>query len=115
MFVGNIKDMPEIPMTMPGAQGAIKQVAIGSKQGWEGWVMRVMTLEADGHTPTHSHPWPHINYVLSGQGSVTIDGKQTAIQAGSCAYIPSGAEHGFQNQGSESLKFICIVPEEGDK
>lgn len=46
MFVGNVKDMEKIQMKMPGANGAFKQVAVGPEQGWEGWVLRVMTLEA---------------------------------------------------------------------
>ena len=115
MFGGNVKDMEKIQMKMPGANGAFKQVAVGPEQGWEGWVLRVMTLEAGGNTPTHKHPWPHINYVLSGKGSVMIDGQEFPVAADTCAYIPGDSEHGFKNLGDEELRFICIVPEEGDK
>ena len=33
MFIGNIKDMEKIPMQVPGASGAFKQVAVGPRQG----------------------------------------------------------------------------------
>lgn len=114
MFIGNVKDMKMIPMTVPGANGAFKQVAVGPAQGWEGYVLRVMTLEAGGNTPQHKHPWPHINYVLSGQGSIFLDGQEYPAEAGTCAYLPANSEHGFKNLGDEAMQFICIVPEEGE-
>ena len=49
MFVGNVKDMPKIDMTPGGAKGAVKQVAVGPEQGWEDYVMRIITLEAGGN------------------------------------------------------------------
>ena len=68
MFVGHVNDMPKIDMTPGGAKGAAKQVAVGPEQGWEDYVMRIMTLDVEGNSPQHSHDWPHINYVISGTG-----------------------------------------------
>ena len=73
-----------------------------------------MTLEAGGHTPRHAHPWPHINYVLEGRGVIFLDGQEYPAEAGTCAYLPADHEHGFQNLGDTELRFICIVPEEGE-
>lgn len=114
MFVGNIKDMPRIDMSPSGAKDAVKQVAIGAKEGWEDYVMRVMTIGQNGNTPKHIHDWPHINYVISGSGQLWIEGNQYAIGAGSCAYVPSNAEHCFVNMGEGPLEFICIVPTKGE-
>ena len=44
-----------------------------------------------------------------------IDGQEFPAEVGTCAYIPKDAEHGFKNLGEQELRFICIVPEEGDK
>ena len=55
--------------------------------------MRIITLEANGNSPAHRHDWPHINYVISGQGTLMIADKEYTIGAGDCAYVPS--------------KFIC--------
>lgn len=114
MFVGNKKDMPKIDMTAGGAKGAVKQVAVGPEQGWEDHVMRIMTVEAGGSTPEHAHDWPHINYVISGTGNLMIAGKDHAIEAGACAYVPSNELHCFTNTGEEPLEFICIVPTRGE-
>ena len=74
MFVGKYKDFPKIDMTPSGAKGAVKQVVVGPEQGWEDYVLRVITLDVDGYSPTHMHDWPHINYVISGTGVVMISG-----------------------------------------
>ncbi len=114
MFVGNVKDLAKIDMTPGGAKGAVKQVAVGPEQGWEDYVMRIITLEVGGNSPAHAHDWPHINYVISGNGTLMIAGKEYAIEAGFCAYVPSNEQHCFTNTGSQPLEFICIVPTRGE-
>ncbi|MDA8424520.1 MAG: cupin domain-containing protein [Treponema sp.] len=103
------------PVAMSGAdiEGALKQILIGPKDGYEGY-LRVFTLSPGGHTPYHQHPWFHANYVLEGEGKLTIDGVANPIRAGSVAYIDGGKRHRFENTGSKPLKFICLVPPEGD-
>ena len=49
MFVGKYKDFPKIDMTPSGAKGAVKQVVVGPEQGWEDYVLRVITLDVDGY------------------------------------------------------------------
>jgi mannose-6-phosphate isomerase-like protein (cupin superfamily) len=44
-----------------------------------------------------------------------MDGKAFSVKAGSVAYIESGKVHHFENTGKAPLKFICLVPPEGDK
>lgn len=116
MYVGHISEIPGTEVVNPGkALNVIKQVAVGPEQGWQGWVMRIFTIGSEGFSPRHSHPWPHINYIISGKGSLFLDGKIYEVQAGSVAYVPDNAEHQFTNTGTGDFTFICIVPEEGDK
>lgn len=114
MPVRYLHEMPKVDMSPSGAKYAVKQVAIGPEEGWEDYVMRIMTVEAGGNTPKHTHAWPHINYVISGQGVLLIDGEEHNIEQGACAYVPSDAEHSFTNTGTEALSFICIVPKQGE-
>ncbi len=114
MFIGSINDLKEIKVIAPGVANAFKKTLIGPKEGWDGWVMRLFTLRDGGKSPLHSHPWPHINYIISGQGVLSVDGRDTPLAEGSMAYVPSNSEHQFKNAGNENLVFICIVPEEGD-
>ncbi|OPX84441.1 MAG: Cupin domain protein [Pelotomaculum sp. PtaB.Bin104] len=115
MYVVSIKNIDPIAMNMPGAVNVEKRLLVGPNHGWEGWAMRLFTISAGGQTPLHVHPWPHVNYVINGQGSLLLDGKEIIIQQGYVAYIPEGVEHQFLNRGQQELSFICIVPEEGEQ
>jgi len=109
------EDMPVMEVKLETAKNLFKQTGITGREGWEGWSMRIFTLGKDGYTPKHIHDWPHINYIISGEGSLLVDGKEQPVKPGDTAYIKGGEEHQFRNKGSEEFSFICIVPEEGDK
>jgi len=114
MYLKNVKDINASAVNATGAVNAFKQVLVGPQQGWDGWVMRLFTLGRGGCTPQHSHPWPHINYVIRGTGTLFLDDKEQNIGSDYVAYIPGGSVHQFKNSGESDLSFICIVPEEGD-
>jgi len=114
MYVNNIKNIKSIDINIPGVLNTKKQTLVGPNEGWDGWVMRLFTLSQGGNTPLHSHPWQHINYVVSGKGYLLLDNKQHLLESGSVAYVSEDAEHQFNNCGEEDFVFICIVPEKGD-
>jgi len=115
MFQDHVKNIPQQEINLPDlALNVMKQVLVGPAQGWNGWVMRLFTLGKEGYTPRHSHPWPHINYIVSGKGSLLMDGKVSSVEPGSVAYIANDIEHQFKNLGEDDFAFICIVPAEGD-
>ena len=114
MFIDHIDNIEGRRVTATEAQGVFKQVPIGPEQGWQDHAMRVFTIESGGHTPRHSHPWPHINYVIAGEGDLFHEGSTSSVRAGSVAYIPGGTEHQFRNTGESPLKFICVVPRQGE-
>jgi len=113
MIVGNIKDLKSKVVNHPEAKDASIKVLVSPKEGWEGHVMRVLEVEENGYTPKHSHPWPHINYIIEGSGELMIDGVVHPVSAGSYAYVPLDTLHQFKNVGQGIFKFICIVPEFG--
>ncbi|MDP4160318.1 MAG: cupin domain-containing protein [Bacillota bacterium] len=115
MIVAHEKDIKGLELNGDSMKNVLKKVLISPQEGWEGYVMRVFDLDTDGYTPKHSHPWPHINYILKGKGTLHLDGIDHEIEAGSYAYVPGNKIHQFLNRGTEPLSFICIVPEEGDK
>ena len=113
MTVGKETDLPPNVMESPEVKAAAMKVLISPEEGWDGYVMRIIELGESGYSPKHIHDWPHINYILEGKGSLHIDGKDTAIEAGSYAYVPAGSLHQYKNEGNELFRFICIVPKEG--
>lgn len=91
------------------------KVLIGPEEGWDSHVMRGVEIGEGGYSPLHNHPWPHINYIIEGEGSLLINGAENPIKKGSVACIPPGETHQFKNTGKEKLVLICIVPKEGHK
>lgn len=112
-MVRHESDIVPVPVQGKDIEGVAKQILIGPKDGYEGY-LRVFTVDVGGHTPLHQHPWWHANYVLEGEGAVHIDGTEYPVRAGSVAYIEGGKTHRFTNTGKVPLKFICLVPSEGD-
>lgn len=115
MIISNMKDTPKVVVNNPEVKNASMQVLVSPKEGWDGHVMRAMELGVEGYTPKHQHDWPHINYVIEGQGTLLIEDTLHPLTAGSYAYVPSNTLHQFRNTGNSTFKFICIVPEEGHK
>lgn len=114
-MIGHLNQLEKKALSSVEVKNASIKVLVSPKEGWDGYVMRVLDVEKEGYTPKHSHPWPHINYVISGEGELMLDGKIEKVSAGSYAYIPGNTLHQFRNIGESTFTFICIVPEEGHK
>jgi quercetin dioxygenase-like cupin family protein len=114
MPVGRIDELEPQPVTGEGIEAVVKRVPLSPGEGWEGYVMRVFDVGPGGHTPRHTHAWPHINFVIAGRGKLHIDGVDHEVEAGSYALVPAGSTHQFANAGEDLFRFICIVPEEGE-
>ncbi|MDY0139568.1 MAG: cupin domain-containing protein [Candidatus Izemoplasmatales bacterium] len=115
MVVGNFNNLKAKNIDSPEAKNSKMKVLVSPENGWNDYVMRVVEVEQEGFTPKHSHPWPHINYIIEGKGILMIDGKDNHVEAGSYAYVPSDSLHQFKNDSESVFKFICIVPKEGHK
>lgn len=113
MPFGMIHDIENKVITNPEAKDAKIRAVVGPDQGWDSHVFRIIEIEAGGHTPRHQHNWPHINYVLEGEGSIFVDGKEEKALPGAYAYIPANTLHQFKASDTKGLKFMCIVPKEG--
>ncbi|KAF2718729.1 RmlC-like cupin [Polychaeton citri CBS 116435] len=74
---------------------------IGAKTGWL------------GH---HRHLQAEIYLVISGRGTVTIDGEHHDVAAESFVYIPGDVEHGVRNESDETLVFFwCFAADDFDQ
>jgi quercetin dioxygenase-like cupin family protein len=118
MEIMKIVSLDQVPASVPqmeGVQGLRKQVPVGVEDGTPTMSLRVFTVEPGGHTPYHSHPWEHINYILAGEG-VMVDEAGTGhpIKAGDYALVLPDEKHQFRNAGDAAgeLQFICLVPRE---
>jgi mannose-6-phosphate isomerase-like protein (cupin superfamily) len=56
----------------------------------------------------HRHAPAEIYYVLSGEGSVHLDGVEHPLRAGTSVFIPGNTWHGARNTGSEPLRLLYV-------
>lgn len=111
-MVKHENEVEVVAVTMEGGSNIKKQTLANPRDGYNGF-MRMFIIGETGNTPFHSHDWYHLNYVVEGEGVVTIDNKVHHISKGSVAYIPGGVKHGFKNTGKGDLRFLCLIPIEG--
>ena len=99
----DVKASEELP-------GVAMRVVIGEDDGAPNFKMRVFEVEPGRSSPSHSHPWEHEVFVLSGKGVVVGEKGEIPIANGSVAFVSPDEKHCFINNGSEILRFICVIP-----
>lgn len=98
---------------MEGAKGIYKQIPLSKEDGAPVFSFRVFTIEPGGHTPLHSHPFEHMNYVIEGNGAIVTENREITVEKGNFALILPGETHQYRNtSASEPLVIICAVPKE---
>ena len=66
----------------------------------------VADLKAGDWLGLHRHTPAEIYYIVQGHGTVTLDGADYPVSAGTAVYIPGGTEHGIRNTGPTPLRFF---------
>ncbi|MBP1749933.1 MAG: cupin 2 protein [Deltaproteobacteria bacterium] len=115
MKITDLTKVDKVPMTMEGAKGALKQIPLARADGVPHYSLRVFTIEPDGHTPYHSHPFEHMNYIIDGQGAlVDADGTERPVKKGDFALVMPGEVHQYKNTSTDNtpLVMICLVPKD---
>ena len=107
MLVKRVEEFKEVVPQEPGVKG-VKMRVLSPDEG--SFVMRVFEVEPGGNTPSHSHPWEHQVYVLSGRGRVFIGDESFDVEEGFFVYVPPNVPHQFVNAGEDVFRFICAIP-----
>ena len=106
MKVSNYRDSTPIEEV----KGVFRSEVITGDDGAPLFCMRVFDVEPGSSTPSHSHPWEHEVFVLSGKGVVAGEQGATPIAKESVVFVGPDEPHCFVNTGNEALRFICVVP-----
>jgi quercetin dioxygenase-like cupin family protein len=72
--------------------------------------MREFEVEPGGHTPKHFHNYEHEIYVLDGRGVVVDGDEERPLNPGDVLLVSPNDVHQFRNTGSETLRFLCLIP-----
>ena len=106
MKVINYRDVEPI-QELPGV---VKREVITGDDGAPNFCMRVFEVAPGSSTPSHSHWGEHEVFVLSGRGVVAGEQGETQIAKDSVIFVAPNEHHCFFNSGSETLRFICVIP-----
>jgi len=74
------------------------------------YALRMIEIQPGGHSPQHTHPYEHENFVVRGKGRVLIADTWYDLQEGDVAFVPAGILHQYVNAGDSTLKFLCEIP-----
>ena len=94
------------------APGVTIRWVIDKKDGAENYAMRIIEVEPAGHTPHHAHWFEHENFIVEGQGEITIGDEVYPVHQGDVIFVPGDVQHQYRNTGNTPLKFICGIPME---
>lgn len=87
---------------------------ITEAQGAPNFAMRVIEIDPGTVFEPHDHPYEHEIYVLEGAGMVMgPEGDVGEMVPGKFLYVAPDEPHGYRNTGDETLKFICVIPQQG--
>ena len=110
MIVDDTRNVKPTEFDEPDISGVQMKVLIGSSDGAPNFVMREFAIESGGHTAYHTHEWEHEVYVLDGRGAIRQGDEEIPVKKGSFALVGPSEEHQFLNKGSDTFRFICVVP-----
>lgn len=69
----------------------------------------VSAVAVNDEIPTHRHEdGNHVLYIVSGRGTVTLDGKAIALKPGLLLHIPKGVTHSIRAQGGQ-MTFVDFI------
>ena len=107
--VVNVDDVAALTPAHGKAQ--IKKLALGTNA-----FIGELTIKPGAKVPVHRDPTEEYLYVLSGGGSMTLNGKVYAVKPGDVIFMPAGAEVSFVN-GNEVTKVMQVFagPEPASK
>jgi quercetin dioxygenase-like cupin family protein len=112
--ITSLDKVEKAKMMMDGAKDVWKQVPISKADGTPVLSVRAFTIMPGGHTPYHTHPFEHLNYVIEGEGVVVMEnGEERPVKKGDFALVLPGEKHQYKNRSPENpMIMICAVPKD---
>ncbi len=102
-----------VPAEVVGAAGpgaTLRWLIDDAHDGAPVYSLRMVEIAPGGHSPHHSHPYEHENFVVEGNGKVLIDGTWHPLAPGDVVFVPPNADHEYANAGEVAFKFLCGIP-----
>ena len=106
-FTSHSEDRPEI---VAGDHTLLRELLHPARDPVSaGYSLARARLEPGTRSKPHRLVGSELYYILSGNGSITIDGETVDLSPGGVVLVPAGATQHVENHGTEDLDFLCIV------
>ncbi len=87
--------------------GTLQWVCNGKLMPGSEQTVGLATILPGKHNPVHFHPnCEEVQYVISGQGRQSYDGRTIELKAGMTIRIPANVKHNVVNTGTETLRTL---------
>ena len=100
---------------VPRCRGTTMKVLLGPESGVPNFITRQFSVDPGGRIPCHRHDHiEHEQVVLEGSMIIGLDGRETEVRPGDSIFIPAGVDHWYENRGTDTVRFICVIPRTDD-
>lgn len=90
-------------------QSEIRELIHPSLHGNQAQSLAEAVVKPAQTTQLHRHlHTEEIYHITQGQGRMTLDNEQFAVDVGDSIHIPPASPHCIENTGSEDLHFLCM-------
>ena len=72
-------------------------------------------IEPGGEQRMHSHAPEQVDYIVEGEGVMTIGDEKAHVVKGDCVFVPSGTPHGLENNARVLLKYFSAAAPSFDR
>jgi len=110
MKIIDYKEVVVEPVDFEDAKDVKVRWLISDKDNAPNFAMRLFEVAPRGYSPLHTHNWEHEVFILEGEGVATDGEKEYQIKRGTVVYVAPEESHQFKNTGSDTLKFLCLIP-----
>ena len=76
--------------------------------GGDGGVANVHVVRVTAGAPHRHEGYDEVYYVLSGRGSITLDGRTHPLRPGAVVVIPTGIVHSLAAEAGQTLEFVIF-------
>jgi len=89
-------------------------IAVLSPEQEKDFLVRKITMQANGSMPNHTNEIQHQQYVLDGEARVVVGDEVYHAKKGDFIYIPAGVNHYYETCYGVGYEFLCMITTKND-
>jgi quercetin dioxygenase-like cupin family protein len=93
----------------------LTSIAVLSPKDEKDFLVRKISMLANGSMPNHTNEIQHQQYVLEGEAKVVVGDEVYHAKKGDFIYIPAGVNHHYETCYGVGYEFLCMITTKQDK